>query len=64
MLITATWRKSTKSGPYSDNCVEVRMADNVIEVRNSKRPDAGTATFDREEWLAFTEGVKNREFEV
>ena len=64
MLITETWRKSTKSGPYSDNCVEVRLVDNTIELRNSKNPEAGTATFTKSEWTAFTSGVMNNEFEV
>lgn len=64
MLITETWRKSTKSGPYSDNCVEVRKVDNLIEVRNSKNPEAGTAVFTESEWTAFTGGVKDNEFEI
>lgn len=64
MLITETWRKSTKSGPYSDNCVEVRKVNNFIEIRNSKNPDAGTAMFTEFEWTAFIGGVKDNEFEI
>lgn len=64
MLVTEEWQKSTKSGPYSDNCVEVRKVGDLIEVRNSKHPEAGTARFTRSEWVAFTGGVKDNEFEV
>jgi hypothetical protein len=64
LLITETWRKSTKSGPYSDNCAEVRKVGNQIQIRNSKNPDAGTALFTEDEWIAFIGGVKDNEFEL
>lgn len=40
------------------------MVNDTIEVRNSKNPDAGTATFTKSEWTAFIGGVKDNEFEV
>jgi hypothetical protein len=65
MKLTSEWRKSSKSGPYSDNCVECRLdAEGNVKVRNSKRPDAGIVVFTSDEWTAFTAGVRNDEFEV
>lgn len=63
MEITSEWRKSTKCGSAPD-CAEVRLAGELIEVRNSDSPDAGTTRFTRGEWRAFTAGVKDEEFEV
>lgn len=34
------WFKSTFSGGASDNCVEVRFAEDVTSVRDSKNPNA------------------------
>lgn len=64
--VNAKWRKSSKSGPYSDNCVEVAVDSTTGEraVRNSRRPDAGTAVFDAAEWDAFLRGVKAGEFDI
>lgn len=64
MRITEEWRKSSKSPDFA-NCVEVRHpAGGLIEVRNSKRPDAGSVVFTANEWEAFTAGVKAEEFEI
>ncbi len=38
------WKKSTRSGGSGGNCVEVRMHDGAIQLRDSKdpgRPGAG-----------------------
>ena len=64
MKITEEWRKSSKS-PDMGNCVEVRRApDGRVELRNSKAPEAGTASFTDSEWAAFTGGVQLGEFEL
>ena len=54
----ATWRKSSRSGPYSDNCVEVAFVESGIAVRDSKNPDGPELIFTRQAWVAFVEGVK------
>lgn len=63
MDITSEWRKSTKCGSAPD-CAEVRTAGDLIEVRNSAAPDAGTARFTRSEWRAFAAGIAAGEFEA
>lgn len=63
-LSNATWFKSSKSGPYTDNCVEVAFVENnVIAVRNSNTPAQGVVLFNDAEWDAFLAGVKDNEFD-
>nr|WP_084195401.1 DUF397 domain-containing protein [Streptosporangium amethystogenes] len=62
-LSDATWRKSSLSGS-DHNCVEVAfLSDGAVAVRNSNRPDAGTALFVPAEWAAFIGGIKTYEFD-
>ena len=56
------WRKSSFS--THNNCVEFRRTPDGVEVRNSKRPDAGTIAYTDSEWTAFLAGVKNGEFDI
>jgi hypothetical protein len=44
-LGTATWRRSTRSGPYTDNCVEVAFVDGAIAVRDSKNIEGPVLIF-------------------
>ncbi len=62
-LSDATWRKSTRSGPNCDNCVEVAFVDQAIAVRDSKNPDGGVLLFTAAEWDAFVAGAKDGEFD-
>jgi hypothetical protein len=58
------WRKSSKSGPYSDNCVEVApLADGSVAVRHSKHPDGLAIGYTRDEFRAFIEGARDGEFD-
>ncbi len=59
---TAVWRKSSRSSPSGDNCVEVAFADDAVAVRDTKNPDAAMLLFTGDEWKAFIEGVKAGEF--
>ena len=58
-----TFRKSSFSAD-TFNCVEVAVDVDAVLVRNSKQPDAGTATFTHPEWDAFVRGVRLGEFDV
>ncbi|MBP0459793.1 DUF397 domain-containing protein [Streptomyces montanisoli] len=60
-LAAAVWRKSTRSGGNSNDCVEV--ADNipgVVPVRDSKAVAAGdpVLAFAPRAWAAFVAGAK------
>ena len=63
-LSRAVWRKSTRSGPWTDNCVEVAFVDGAIAVRDSKNPTGGTLIFTPGEWDAFVGGTKDGEFDL
>ena len=63
-LADAVWRRSTRSGPYSDNCVEVAFVDGAIAMRDSKNPNGTVLIFTPAEWDAFVEGAKDGEFDL
>jgi hypothetical protein len=60
----AAWRKSTRSGPYSDNCVEVAFVGGAVALRDSKDRAGAVLLFTPEEWLAFVDGTKDGEFDL
>jgi len=55
VALNERWHKPTRSG--NGNCVEARLADGVVEVRNSNHPDAGLVRFTRAEWDTFIAAV-------
>ncbi|RZU49507.1 uncharacterized protein DUF397 [Krasilnikovia cinnamomea] len=67
-LSAAQWRKSSRSGGNGGNCVECCFdfleSDSLIYVRDSKDPNGPALRFTRDEFIAFTEGVKNGEFDL
>jgi hypothetical protein len=50
------WHKPTRSG-NNGQCVEARFLGDVVEVRNSNHPGAGTVSFTRAEWETFIDAV-------
>ncbi|HTP17452.1 MAG TPA: DUF397 domain-containing protein [Streptosporangiaceae bacterium] len=61
----AYWFKSSYSGGNGGNCVEVaRNLPGIVAVRDSKNPDGGALIFTRDEWRAFTAGVRDGEFDL
>ena len=63
-LSHARWFKSTRSGPNSDNCVEVAFVGKAIAVRDSQDPTGPALIFTAAEWDAFVGGAKDGEFDV
>jgi Domain of unknown function (DUF397) len=62
--ITASWVKSSYSGPQG-NCVEVaRLADGSVAMRNSRYPDGPALVFTGSEWAAFLSGAASGEFRL
>jgi hypothetical protein len=57
------WMMSSRSTGNGGSCVQARRQSGVIEVRNSKQPDAGTVRFTLEEWDSFLDGAKKGEFD-
>ncbi|MFI6762544.1 DUF397 domain-containing protein [Micromonospora sp. NPDC050417] len=65
-LPTVGWHISTYSADTSASCVEAGpLADGSgrVAVRHSRRPDAATIVYTRDEWDAFVAGVKDGEFD-
>lgn len=63
MALTEQWTKSNRSN-NNGACVEARLIDGVIEVRNSKNPAGPKVPFTRDEWAAFLGGVADGDFNL
>ena len=63
-LDSAVWRKSTRSGPNCDNCVEVAFVGGAIAVRDSKNQSGPSLLFTSGEWDAFLAGARDGEFDL
>ncbi len=58
------WRKSSRC--ESELCVEVTTCncdDHTVLVRDSKDPHGPILSFGLSQWKAFTDGIKNGEFD-
>jgi Domain of unknown function (DUF397) len=62
-MLTESWRKASASNG-SSACVEVRLVDGGVGVRNSRTPYGPTLRFTLDEWAAFLEGVRQGEFDL
>jgi hypothetical protein len=63
MLNDVSWFMSSRSTGNGGSCVETRRHAGLIEVRNSKAPEAGLVRFTVEEWDSFLDGAKKGEFD-
>lgn len=63
-LSRAQWRRSTRSGPSGEMCVEVAFVDGAAAVRDSKDPDGPVLLFTADEWGAFRDGMLDGEFDL
>ncbi|MER7751505.1 DUF397 domain-containing protein [Kitasatospora sp. NPDC097643] len=59
--MSSRWQKSSSSGEANE-CVEIRAADGLVEIRESDRADVVVRTTPRK-WAAFVRGVKAGEFD-
>jgi hypothetical protein len=57
------WIMSSRSTGNGGSCVQARRHESLVEVRNSKSPEAGTVRFTIEEWDSFLDGAKKGEFD-
>lgn len=54
----ALWRKSSYSQPTQSDCVEVARVGSVKAVRDSKNPEGGVLTLERDVWVALVSQIK------
>lgn len=59
----AVWRKSSACSE-TNNCVEVRVHHDRVQVRDSKEPRGALLSFTVEEWESFLSGVALGEFGI
>lgn len=57
------WQKPSRSGPISDNCVEVAPCGGAVAVRDSRNPGFAALVFDSGEWSAFIDAAKRGEYD-
>jgi uncharacterized protein DUF397 len=62
-LSHATWRKARRS-QHNGGCVEVANLDEVVAVRDSKRPEAGAHVVGRSAFSAFLADAKAGRFDL
>jgi hypothetical protein len=58
-LSRAVWRKSSRSGGYGENCVEIAGLDTAVAVRDSKNPAGPALIFRTAHWRTFARSVKH-----
>lgn len=54
------WFKSSRSAANSDACVEVRLTERGVSVRDSKDPAGGHVRVDHASWARFLGEVAGR----
>ncbi|RLK55616.1 DUF397 domain-containing protein [Actinokineospora cianjurensis] len=52
------WFKSSRSTAATENCVEVRLTDTTVRVRDTKNRSAGTLAITPATWTALVTGIK------
>lgn len=52
------WHQSTRSAAASDACVEVRLTNRAVSVRDSKNPGGGELSMTHTQWSAFLSGLR------
>lgn len=57
-LSRAVWRKSVRSQPEGQNCVEIAALGDIVAVRDSKNPHGPKLVLGQDEWRHFTTRIK------
>lgn len=58
------WRKSSYSQPTQSDCVEVARAGSAKAVRDSKNPEGGILTLERDVWAAMVSQIKQGAYDL
>lgn len=63
-LETAAWRKATSSTGNGGNCIEVApLSKGRVGIRDTEAPEQAPFVVSAGVWAAFTDGVRNGEFD-
>lgn len=62
-MVELRWRKSSRSGPRGDDCVEVAAMPGAAAVRDSKAPARARLEFPALRWDSFLSGVKDGRYD-
>jgi hypothetical protein len=54
----------TSSFSVQGNCVEVRLRDSDVQIRNTRDREGPVLSFTHAEWTAFLSGANNHEFDL
>lgn len=57
------WRKSSRSNPNGNDCVEVGGASGLAGVRDTKDRDGGTLAFRSAAWRSFLTALKTGHYD-
>lgn len=57
------WRKSSRTGPTGQDCVEVAALPGAAAVRDSKAPTGARLEFSALRWDSFLSGVKDGRYD-
>jgi hypothetical protein len=60
----AAWRKSSYSQPTQSDCVEVAQVGAIRAVRDSKNPEGGFLSLDRDVWAAMVSRIKQGAYDL
>jgi hypothetical protein len=58
-LSDATWRKSARSQPAGNECVEIAALIDTVAIRDSKNPDGPSHVLGPTEWRGFLAAIKS-----
>jgi hypothetical protein len=61
--VSTPWIKATASGSNGGDCVEQRVHDGVVEVRDSKDRSGPVLRFTAAEFAAWLDGARRGEFD-
>ncbi len=58
------WRKSSRSGSTGGECVEVARKGPGSAVRDSKNPEGGFLSLERDVWIAMISQIKRDAYDL
>ena len=61
--MSTPWIKATASGPDGGDCVEQRVHDGVVEIRDTKDRSGPVLRFTSAEFAAWLDGARRGEFD-